>query len=511
MKKIEEDFLNDNVTKTDSSFSDIKNDLIIDNSVLKNKKPMKLIIKIFLFVFVFISLIGFVAIGVEAIEYKEAIDFFEDNQLSSYSLTRKQIKLVYKDIITNSFEYSITGEVINHSLTVKIPGYKISSIDPKFQDTEYMWEYWNRLINGIEFKGSGFKLINKEEHWENDEKIPFENKLIKYVDSEVKWEIDLSEYEISYFRIYGDIVFAYPLNAHTNEYLKTYNPNYQENSERITNSLLFIDSKTGEIIKIIEYNNANEFGIAIEENKNVIKNDDGTFTLVSVCSTSDPDTIDKSYLVFMKFDINANVISTHKEEINYPVNRIIKLNDGYLVLSGGKLVQIDDNGKKIKDISIENDKYLFRIHDLIEYNGKIYISTRYVDKEKNKYTDYWGNINYNETIYFNNYCMDNNVQLNQNLTDLFRSEYHAALLVFENIEMKPQLFYTINGAIGWGLSLSEENELVWEVDNISRVKYDGLGSAYSYGGFTEIYEYVFNENVKLINIIDTGEEKIFRR
>ena len=68
MKKIEEDFLNDNVTKTDSSFFDIKNDLIIDNSVLKNNKPMKLIIKISLFAFVFISLIGFVAIGVEAKE-----------------------------------------------------------------------------------------------------------------------------------------------------------------------------------------------------------------------------------------------------------------------------------------------------------------------------------------------------------------------------------------------------------------------------------------------------------
>ena len=511
MKKIEEDFLNDNVTKTDSSFSDIKNDLIIDNSLLKNKKPMKMIIKISLFVFVFIFLIGFVAIGVEAKEYEEAIEFFEVNQLSSQGLTRRQIKLVYRDIITNTFSYSITGDVINNSLIVRIPGYVVSSIDPKIQDTEYMWEYWNRILNGNEIKGSGFKLISKEEHWENGEKIPFENKLIKYVDSEIVWETDLTEYDISYFRIYNDIIFAYPYDAHTNEYYETYFADYQENSERITNYLLFIDSKNGDIINKIVYNNANEFGIASERNKNVIKNADGTYTLASYCLTSPPDTVHKRYLVLMKFDINANVISTYKEEIDYVIDKIIKVNNDYMILSENKLIKTDGYGKKIKEITIESDKYLFVISDLIEYNGKIYLSTRYVDKEKNKYIDYRGNINYSEILYINKYCRDNQVKMDDDLTVLFRNEYHAALLVCEDVDIKPQQFYSINGAIGWNLSLNEKNELVWEVDNISHVIYAPLHSSFSYGGTTEAYEYVFNENAKLINIIDTGDDKIFRR
>ena len=153
MKKIEEEFLNNNIIKTKSSFSDIKESIYLNNYISKKKTSLKLAIKISSFILAFFSLIAIIAIGVDAKEYKDAIEFFEVNQLSNEGLTRREIKLVYRDIRTNTFKYSKTGEVINNSLTFKIPGYEISPIDPKIQDPKYMWEYWNKILSGKQLKG----------------------------------------------------------------------------------------------------------------------------------------------------------------------------------------------------------------------------------------------------------------------------------------------------------------------------------------------------------------------
>ena len=508
MKKIEEDFLNNNIIKTESSFSDIKESIYLNNYISKKKTSLKLAIKISSFILAFFSLIAIIAIGVDAKEYKDAIEFFEVNQLSNEGLTRREIKLVYRDIKTNTFKYSKTGEVINNSLTFKIPGYEISPIDPKIQDPEYMWEYWNKILSGKQLKGSGYKIIYKEAHWENGERIPFENKLIKYEDNEIIWENDIKEYNIEKFRIYDNIIFAFPYSVHTNDYYKKYYADYKEGDYSIIGNLLFIDTESGNIIKQIEYNNANEYLIGSEESKNVVKNDDGTYTLISIIRTDDH----KMYLTLMTFDINAKIISTFKKEINYHIDKIIKYNDGFLILSGRQLIiKIDKYGNKLEEITYENDKYVYFINDIIEYNGKIYLSTDYVDKEKNKSQDYRGNDIYSETYYIWKYAKENQLLgWDSNLTDIFRKEFHAALLVCEKDDGTPKEFYTIRGAIGDDLYLNEEGKLVWEVDNISCVLFSACTSSFSFGGTCDAYEYIFNVEGKLENIIDINEEKILR-
>ena len=52
--------------------------------------------------------IGSFAFVAEAKEYKAAVQFFNDYNMSTEALTRSEIKAVYRDIITKSFNYSKT-------------------------------------------------------------------------------------------------------------------------------------------------------------------------------------------------------------------------------------------------------------------------------------------------------------------------------------------------------------------------------------------------------------------
>ena len=58
--------------------------------------------------------VGAYAYAEDAKEYKEALMFFEENDLPTEGLTRSEIKKVYRDITTESYTYSKTAEVLAH-------------------------------------------------------------------------------------------------------------------------------------------------------------------------------------------------------------------------------------------------------------------------------------------------------------------------------------------------------------------------------------------------------------
>lgn len=60
---------------------------------------------------------GTYAYAVEAKEYQEALEFFEEHDLTTENLSRTDIKEVYNDIATESFTNSFSANVILNSLT----------------------------------------------------------------------------------------------------------------------------------------------------------------------------------------------------------------------------------------------------------------------------------------------------------------------------------------------------------------------------------------------------------
>lgn len=69
---------------------------------------------------------GSIALAENA-EYNRAVEFFETNGLSTEGLTRSEIKLIYRDITTESYTYSKTAEVLAHTAAEEpVAGYELS-------------------------------------------------------------------------------------------------------------------------------------------------------------------------------------------------------------------------------------------------------------------------------------------------------------------------------------------------------------------------------------------------
>ena len=490
MKKIEVDFLKNHTPNTNSNYDDIKDDINNDYFSAKRFVPKKLIVAISSFIVALLVAFSITLISVDAKEYRESLQFFEENQLSTEGLSRREIKKVYQDIKTNSFKYEKTGEVIQTSLTVKIPGYEISAIDPKLQDIEYMWDYWHRILEGKETKGKGYRTRYQTIRGDNGELISEISQVIKYDGDNIIWETDELSYDIRKLVVFDDVLMGFSFDATKDEqyFIVAINPN------------------TGELINTIEFKNSEKTEVGI----NVIKNDDGSYTFISRITGG---------LCLMTFDLEGNILSAYKEDYTgYEINSATKYDDGLLLLASKSnrvndhiiktqvIIKIDKMGKKLAEYSYENDKYNYYITDIIAYNDKIYLSTYFVPKEDTENTMAIGEV---PSIW--EYAINNHLFDDGDLTEQFRKNYYASLLVCDHFDGKPNAFYTVKSAIGASLSINNEGKLVWNVENIEKVVFSLGTSSFTYGGTTEVYEYIFNEKGKLENIIDTNEVSIFRR
>ena len=87
-------------------------DLILDAAPNREKKDKIKWIKPLAFAASFVFLVsaalGGYAITAEAAEYREAVEFFEEHELSTEGLSREEIKKVYLDIKLQTFSYDKT-------------------------------------------------------------------------------------------------------------------------------------------------------------------------------------------------------------------------------------------------------------------------------------------------------------------------------------------------------------------------------------------------------------------
>ena len=82
-----------------------------------------------------VSLTGGILVA-EAKEYNAAVDFFEENGLSTEGLSRSDVKAVYRDITSQHFTYDKTAEVIERA----VPGLEISQREPTPEELAALWD-----------------------------------------------------------------------------------------------------------------------------------------------------------------------------------------------------------------------------------------------------------------------------------------------------------------------------------------------------------------------------------
>ena len=97
------------------------------------------------------------------------------------------------------------------------------------------------------------------------------------------------------------------------------------------------------------------------------------------------------------------------------------------------------------------------------------------------------------------------------MTRRVRDNYTAVLLLCEPDGGAPETFYSVKGSLGAELSVTEADELEWNVQSVVSTFFSPLTSSFTIGGTCEVYRYAFDPRGRLIRCEDTGDQVAYRR
>ncbi len=437
---------------------------------------------------------------VEAKEYQEAVEFFEENNLLLDGLTKKEIKKVYKDITTDSFTYELTGKVLVNSIKNNIHGYQIE-YDPEKITISYLksvWEQWKELF---EMRKKSVYYDIKHIYDEYGYGSTFYNLFLystfgKYDGDDVLWSLDL-DYYIKSAHETNDLILLFS----TKEY---YNNTHQERIYII--SLL---TSHGEILweKEFIFNEVGEYGVKIIDNK------DNTFSFITFNSNTNIFhfyNLDKNGFNNLT-EINISNVKENDEE-RLGMTNIVNFQDGYLVvINATKIIKINQDGSLEKEYIYQNeDNHAYVITNLIEYNNKVYISGHCINQPTIE-TQYGRNEIGSILDYLREQFRNDIPVTIEEVTKLLQEHYKAVLLICDEESITPTEFYEVKGALGSKLEINEDNQLVWDVEYIINAMFSPYTSSFTVGGVLLVYNYIFDQNGNLVTIINTKESKEYRR
>lgn len=443
---------------------------------------------------------GTYAYAAEVKEYNAAVEFFDDHDLSTEGLSRREIKKIYRDITTRSFSYSKTAEVIVNSIsTDKIKGYEISQDDPTPEDLENIWNYKNyspvygitpdRTKNTVQYK---YDIIDKkgEEGFDVFDKSVFE----KYDGETFLWSAEIPEFQIwGYSEVSGGVI-VYGDTARTS----SLQPSYP-----------WIAKLDGDGNILWKGQVSDEFHTA--DVSAVLENADGTYAVIVRG--------DLNFFCLSQYTADGRQLIFKKTEIgNYGIWNVAHFGDGYIVQLGSynvgeyaKIVKVDREGNITESFSYSAPDAYYYISDMIEFNGKIYLSAYAVPKLEDEDKNAGGRYEIANVL---NYIFDEkgykNIT-NEKLTELMRQNYTAMLLVCDPSVGTPHEFYSVKGSIGGRLSLGEDGNLLWNAESITDTIFSPATSSFTIAATCYVFRYTFDGTGLLISQEKTGEITGFRR
>ncbi len=439
--------------------------------------------------------IGFIT--VEAKEYSDAVEFFDEYGLSTGGLSRGEIKAVYRDITTKTFTYSKTAEVIANSLSAEeIGGYEILQDNHTSEDIENLWNYKNYTGGFMIPDQQGIHYEYRSEYKE-DATLGFEvhdkSFIEKYDGDTLLWSVSVSEFWINGFSIVSDGVIAYGET-----------PTWRS-SQYSYAWMTKIDSDGNILWKHMLSNGFKDEYIA-----EILENADGSYAVISRG--------DLNFFCLSRYSADGKETYIKKTEVgNYGIWNAARLGDGYIVQLGNhmlneysKIVKVDCEGNITDSFSYGGEDAYYYITDMIEYNGNIYLSAYSVPKLEDEDQSAGGRYEIAAVL---NYLFDNGIwQISsEELTPMVRDNYTAILLVCDTTAGSPQEFYSVKGSLGSELSMSDSGMLLWNVESIATTFFSPATSSFTIGGTSYVFEYTFDPTGKLVSQEKTGEVVEYRR
>lgn len=405
-------------------------------------------------------------------EYKNALTFFYENELSTEGLTKNEIKEVYRDFYSHSFTNDLTTDVLLNSRPDLVQGHEItgdtSEWDTTVPDTS-LSDYKTPVY---------YEYYSSYEPPEDDSEFnPEESTFMKYRNGEKVWEVTIPGVAINGYC--GDTesdtepVFIYgtlPLNSGDEDGIAT---------------LVLLDAD-GNILWRTVQNNSTGF----EKIYAALSHPDGCYTTFGRCGINS-DTFDNSLCVNKYSKDGTQIFSSIIDIRDHVIENVALTDSGYLVhlssyitVEFSRVLKLDSEGNLLGDFRYESKENDFFISDLCEHNGTVYISGYSTPKAPDNYRNYMMLDLY--ALEKKLHGFDNRDKLihssyaKEELLALFREQFTAVLLVCGPDAGTPQEFYSVAGSLGDEVYVAN-GSVCWFTKDIidssysATVKVDGMG------------------------------------
>ena len=417
---------------------------------------------------------GGYAYATEIKEYNQAVQFFADNGLSTEGLTREEIKAVYRDIATESFTYSKTAEVLGHSLiTEQIPGYEIDQID-------------NTLGGNAELTKKDYQYrVMWYDRDENGDHGSIDNSCVeKYDGDTLLWRVNIKKFHANGYTALSDGVMV-----------------YGEGGIKMTEAWIIKFGENGDVVWKYMLDN----GVQSDYIRAVVENTDGSYAVFRTgwseekkCICLNQISADGKDILFKKTEMEDNTIGS-----------AARLGDGYLVRLGSeesKIVKVDYAGNITDSLSYSEGITNYNIQDMIEFNGKLYLSACVSPKIAEKRPDsYTSQEIYDVFALCQDLPDEESKEWKIDITDRIQNHYSAMLLVCDTSTGAPQEFYSVKGAKGGELALSDDGMLLWSVKSYISAYFTPFLNSSIMRGEYQLYCYTFDDTGKLV-LQEKGEK-----
>lgn len=372
-------------------------------------------------------------------EYKNALTFFYENELSTEGLTKSEIKEVYRDFYSHSFANDLTTNVLLNSRPDMVRGYEImgdsSEWDTSLPDTS-LSEYKTPVY--YEFERVYTDIEGTYNPQTNAYRQQFEESIFrKYHNGEKVWEISFEDIQI--YDYYGDpvddskpvLVYGTGLSA----------PDSRD--EIVT--LIALDTDGTILWETVQNNTPGSDHIDA-----VLSNPDGSYTTFGRCDTTPEDL--NYCLCVNKYDKKGSPLWFKTIDIKDRIIKNVALTESgylmhlssYVIADFAHVLKLDFEGNVVGDFSYESEEYDFYIADFCELNDTVYISGYTAPKIEKNVVAY----NMRDVLFLRSELASNVTRSHEELLDMFRDNFTAVLLACESGSGSPKEFYSVAGSLG---------------------------------------------------------------
>lgn len=412
-------------------------------------------------------------------EYKNALTFFYEQNLSTEGLTKNEIKEVYRDFYSHSFSSDLTTDVLLNSRSDVVRGFEITGDNTEWDTTlpetslsEYKtpvyYEYEN-LYTPIEDTG----VPKTQAYKENFNKSVF----TKYRNDEKVWEVSFTDFSINGY--YGDPESeTEPVLVYGTE------PNTTGVEDGVA-TLIALDAD-GNILWKTTQNNVTGY----DRIDTILPHPDGSYTTFGRYFK------DNSFsLTVNKYDKNGIQIFANVIDIKDHIIQNATLTDsGYLVhltsyvtIEFSRILNLDSEGNLLGDFRYESEENDFFVSDICEHNGSVYISgyatPKAPENHKNPLMRDLYSLRKKLSSFENRDKYINNSFTKEELLSMFREQFTAVLLVCGPDAGTLQEFYSVAGSLGDEVYVAGDS-VCWFAKDIIDSSYSATIKVDSMGGIT---------------------------